>query len=367
MPFRGSPAAPSAERVLTARELNRATLARQLLLRRQRLPVARTLERIGGLQAQKVPSPYLGLLARLDGFGHGALTRALESRRVVKATLMRGTLHLVSADDYLVFATASQPSLEALWRRSAHAERSDYRELVAATLEFASEPRTGPELRDFVAGVAGVGPTAAENVWWWVRTYAPLLRLPPDGVWGGGSRVWIGTAESWLGRGPEKDPATATELLLRRYLAAFGPARVADASQWSGLSAARVRDALERLDSSLRRFRDERGRELVDLRRVPLPPASTPAPPRLLAMWDSSLLAYEERDRVLPDEYRKTVIDRRGDVAQTILVDGRVAGIWRVDGCRVRLEPFAPLPRGVARELADEAARVEAFLDRAPD
>jgi hypothetical protein len=179
--------------------------------------------------------------------------------------------------------------------------------------------------------------------------------------------VWIGTAERWLGRGPDTDPAAATELLLRRYLAAFGPARVADACQWSRLPAAPVREALERLDSSLRRFRDERGRDLVDLRRAPLPPATTPAPPRLLAMWDSSLLAYDERDRVLPDEYRKTVIDRRGDVAQTILVDGLVAGIWRVDGGRVRLEPFAPLPRGVARELADEAARVEAFLDRAPD
>jgi hypothetical protein len=358
----------TAERVLTARELNRATLARQLLLRRQRLPVARALERIGGLQAQKVTAPYLGLLARLDGFGHEALTRALERRRAVKATLMRGTLHLVSADDYLGFGAALQPPLEVMWRRYASdADRDDYARLVQAALEFAAEPRTGPEFRDFVAGLCGTEPTAAENVWWRIRTNAPLLRLPPDGVWGGGPRVWIGAASSWLGRLPDQDGAAATELLATRYLAAFGPARVADMCQWSGLPAAPVRAALEGLDLRLRRFRDEQGRELVDIRRAPLPAADTPAPPRLLAMWDSSLLAYEERGRLLPDEYRKVVIDKRGDVAQTILVDGRVAGIWRVDGGRVRLEPFAPLPPSVRRELADETARVEAFLDRAPD
>jgi hypothetical protein len=315
-----------------------------------------------------VPSPYLALLARLDGFGHAALTRALEGRRVVKATLMRGTLHLVSAEDYLRLGPALHPTLEALWRRYAPgAEREDYERLVRATLEFAAEPRTGPELRDFIAGLVGVEPTAAENAWWRIRTNAPLLRLPPDGVWGGGPRVWMGTAESWLGRAPEADPAAATELLLGRYLGAFGPARVADVCQWSGLRAASVRAAVERLGPRLRRFRDEQGRELVDLPRAPLPPADTPAPPRLLAMWDSSLLAYEERSRVLPDEYRKTVIDKRGDVAQTILVDGHVAGVWRIDGGRVRLEPFAPLPRRVASELDDEAARVDAFLDRAPD
>jgi hypothetical protein len=356
-----------AERVLTARELNRATLARQLLLRRQRLPVPRALERVGGLQAQKVTAPYLGLLARLDGFGHEALTRALERRRVVKATLMRGTLHLVSAEDYLGLAPALQPSLEVIWRRYApEADRTDYEALVEATLAFAAEPRTGPELRDFVAGLCGAGPTAAENVWWRIRTNAPLLRLPPDGVWGGGPRVWIATAHSWLGRAPAEDRGAATEALTLRYLAAFGPARVDDLRQWSGLAAAPVRAALGRLGSQLRRYRDEQGRELLDLRRAPLPAADTPAPARLLAMWDSTLLAYEDRTRVLPEDYRKVVIDKRGDVAQTILVDGRVAGIWRVDGRRVQLEPFAPLPRTARREVEDEALRIEGFLDRAP-
>lgn len=337
------------------------------MLGRQRLPVTRALERIGGLQAQKVTAPYLGLLARLDGFGHEALTRALERRRVVKATLMRGTLHLVSAEDYLGLGPALQPSLEVMWRRYApEADRTDYAELVEATLAFAAEPRTGPELRDFVAGLCGAEPAAAENVWWRIRTNAPLLRLPPDGVWGGGPQVWIGTACSWLGRAPADDADAATQALALRYMAAFGPARVADLCRWSGLPAVPVRAALERQESRLRHFRDERGRELVDVRRAALPAADTPAPARLLAMWDSSLLAYEERTRVLPEEYRKVVIDKRGDVAQTILVDGRVAGIWRVDGRRVRLEPFAPLPRAVRRELEDETARVEGFLDRAP-
>jgi Winged helix DNA-binding domain len=184
---------------------------------------------------------------------------------------------------------------------------------------------------------------------------------------GGGPRVWIGAAHSWLGQPPDDDSDAVAERLTIRYLAAFGPARVADVCQWSGLPAAAARAALERLQPRLRRFRDEQGRELVDLARAPLPPADTPAPPRLLAMWDSGLLAYEERGRLLPDQYRKVVINKRGDVAQTILVDGRVAGIWRVEGKRVRLEPFAPVPRGARRELADEVSRVEAFLDRAPD
>lgn len=336
-------------------------------MRRQRLAAPPAIERVGGLQAQKVTSPYLGLLARLDGFGHDSLTRALEARRVVKATLMRGTLHLVSAEDYLALAPALQPTLEVLWRRYApDADRADYERLVRATLEFLSEPRTGPELRDFVAGLIGVEPTDAANVWWRIRTNAPLLRLPPDGVWGGGPRVWVGTAESWLGRAPGSDPAAATDLLVRRYLAAFGPARVADLCQWSGLPAAPVRAAIARIAPQLRRFRDEQGRELIDLRPALLPAADTPAPARLLAMWDSTLLAYEERTRVLPEEYRKVVIDKRGDVAQTILVDGRVAGVWHVDGRRVRLEPFAPLPRAARREVEEEAARVEGFLARAP-
>jgi Winged helix DNA-binding domain len=357
-----------AERTLTMRELNRATLARQLLLRRQRLPVPRALDRIGGLQAQKVTSPYLGLLARLDAFTHEALTRALERRRVVKATLMRGTLHLVSADDYLALSAALQPALDLLWRRYAPgAERDHYERLARATLEFAAEPRTGPELRDFVASLVGVEPAAAENVWWRIRTNGPLLRLPPDGVWGGGARVWVGTAESWLGRAPAADVDAATARLVRRHLAAFGPARIADACRWSGLAVVRISRVIDRLAPELRRFRDEQGRELFDLRRAPLPPADTPAPARLLAMWDSMLLAFDERTRILPEEYRKVVIDKRGDVAQTILVDGRVCGVWHAEGRRVRLEPFEPLPRNVRRELEGEAARVEAFLARTPE
>jgi Winged helix DNA-binding domain len=357
-----------ADRVLTPRELNRATLARQLLLRRHRIPVTRAVERLGGLQAQKVTAPYLGLLARVDGFKGEGLTRALERRRVVKATLMRGTLHLVSADDYLAYATALQPTLDVLWRRYARdADRPGYEQVVRATLEFASRPRSGPELRDFVAGLTGAEPTAAENVWWRIRTNAPLLRVPPDGVWGGGPRVWIATAESWLGRPAEADAGTAAEALALRYLAGFGPARVADLCRWSGLPAAPVRAALARLEPRLRRFRDEQGRQLFDLRRSPLPSADSPAPARLLAMWDSTLLAYDERTRVLPEEYRKAVIDKRGDVAQTILVDGLVAGTWRIDGRRVRLHPFQPLPRGARREVEEGAARVEAFLGRAPD
>src|SRR5919197_1105685 len=279
---------------------------------------------------------------------------------------MRGTLHPVSAEDYLAVSAALQPSLEMQWHRRHGDGALGYDRVVRALMGFASEPRTGPELRDFFAALSGAERTATENVWWRIRTNAPLLRVPPDGVGGGGPRVWFQTARSRLGRDPAADVEAATGALVLRYLGAFGPARVADICQWSGLGAAPIRAALGRIEPELRRFRDEQGRELVAPRRAPLPPADTPAPERLLAMWDSTLLAYEERTRVLPEEYRKVVIDKRGDVAQTILVDGRVAGIWRVDGRRVRLEPFAPLPRTARREVEEEAARVETFLARVP-
>jgi hypothetical protein len=197
-------------------------------------------------------------------------------------------------------------------------------------------------------------------VWYGLVAHAGLVNGPSSSVWrsntAGGTFV---PARTWLGDDAAAGDAAAAHLV-RRYLAAFGPASRADVAQWTGLPLGVLDSGIQRLE--LRRFRDELGRELVDLPRAPLPPAGTPAPPRFLPMWDSLLLAHDVRTRALPEEYRRVSIARNGDIPETFLVDGFVAGRWRLDGGRVSIEPYAPLPRVARRELEDEASRLEAFL-----
>jgi hypothetical protein len=351
-------------RVLTLRELNRATLARQLLLRRHRISVTTALERTGGLQAQWPPSPYLGLWSRVEGFQPNALVRAVARRRAVKATLMRTTLHLVSAADYLGYAGIYRASrIHALERQLAAAgEKADFEEDGARLAAFAAErPRTRPELLAFLGRPKlRIEERTPWLAWFGLAAYAGLVNGPESSVWrsntAGGTFV---PATEWLGAEGEAGDAAAAHLV-RRYLAAFGPASRADAAQWTGMARSVVDRGLSQLE--LRRFRDELGRELVDLPRAPLPPGDTPAPVRFLPRWDNLLLAHDIRTRAFPDEYRRTIIERNGDVAETFLVDGFVAGQWKVDGGRVRLAPFAPLPRVARREVEDEAARLESFL-----
>jgi hypothetical protein len=189
----------------------------------------------------------------------------------------------------------------------------------------------------------------------WVMALARLEQIPEAAFWAFRGSPLLRPAEHDL---PPRAEAAAH--LIRRYLAAFGPATRADVSQWSGVP---IRDLAPGFESlRLRTFRDERGRELLDLPRTPLASADVPAPPRLLPRWEELLLAHKDRTRVLPDEYRKQVIAVNGDVRQAFLVDGFVAGYWRDDGDRVVLEPFAPLPRTVKRELEDEAARLATWL-----
>ena len=350
-------------RTLTVRELNRATLARQLLLRRHRLSVTQAVERVAGLQAQWPPSPYLGLWSRLDGFRPDDLVRAVARRHVVKATLMRTTLHLVSAADYVAYAgiyrerriAELQRQLAALGEEANFAAEG---ELLAA---FAAErPRTRPEL----LALLGRPKLRIEDrspwlVWYGLVAHAGLVNGPSSSTWrshtAGGTFV---PARTWLGADGASGDAAAAQLV-RRYLASFGPATRADIAQWTGLALSVLDPGLEPLE--LTRFRDELDRELYDIPRAPLPPADTPAPPRFLPRFDNLVLSHADRRRVLADENRTTVIER-GEVRATFLVDGFVAGTWALDGGRVRLEPFASLPRGVRREVADEAARLEAFL-----
>ena len=351
-------------RTLSLRELNRATLARQLLLRRERVTATRAIERVAGLQAQWPPSPYIGLWSRVEGFRQDDLVRAIARTHVVKATLMRTTLHHVTARDYLAYAGLFRERREEWARQQLGALEadSDVDRLAERLAELAAErPRTRPELLALLGRPKLTLEDRAPWLFWYLlAAKAGLINGPSSSVWrahtSGGTFV---PARSWLGATGASGDAAAAHLV-RRYLGAFGPATRADVAQWTGLP-------LKTLDPGfallrLRRLRDELGRELLDLPRAPLPPSETPAPPRFLPRWDNLLLSHDDRRRVLPEEYRKTVIAKNGDVAQTFLVDGFVAGMWALKGSRVRLEPFAPLPRATRAELEEEAARLEAFL-----
>jgi hypothetical protein len=348
------------ERVLTLRELNRATLARQLLLERRRMSVPKAIEQLAGLQAQWPPSPYVALWSRLEGFERERLTRALLRRQVVKATAMRITLHLLSAGDYILFAGALKaPWVAQLTRRM---ERMGVDVDVPALAEQAlALMADGPRSRSEVLDVFGSTGEQPWFIWTLVQAELGLVRTPDSAIW----RRTVGPvsyvpAQAWLGRTPDTEPRALVHLV-RRYLAAFGPASRADLAQWSGLPISALAPALDTLEP-LRRFRDEGGRELLDLPRLPLPGADVRAPVRFLPQWDSSLLAYDVRERILPKAYRKTVIQRNGDVQPTFLVDGFVAGTWRERSRRVELEPFEPLPRAARRDVEAEAKRLEAFL-----
>jgi hypothetical protein len=334
------------ERVLTRRELNRALLARQFLLRREQMPVLRALERLAGLQAQWEPSVAIGLWTRLEGFDHGELDRALTRRTAVRATVMRATIHLVSTRDYLLFYPALRSMLQRKWRqhRSRTDELPELDKLAARVVAAAAEPRPLAELRALVEPDDELG-----TRWFRVRHHAPLLRVGRDYV----------AAEAWLGRA-FAPPAEGLPHLVRRYLAAFGPATVGDLAAWSGLQVAEARDAIDRL--RLRRFRDEQGRLLLDLPRAPLPPADTPAAPRLLPRFDNLILSHSDRTRIISDEHRKIVI-RAGEVDPVFLWDGFVAGRWRqTRKNEIELEPLTQVPRAALDAVRAEADALAGWL-----
>jgi hypothetical protein len=334
-----------AERVLSRRELNRALLARQLLLRRERLPVLRVLERLAGLQAQWEPAPAIGLWSRIEGFDRAQLERALARRAAVRATLMRATIHLVSTRDYFRFHPALLPMLRRKWRqhRAERADVPDLEELSARVLAAADEPRSVAELRELVEPDDELG-----TRWFRVRHHAPFLRVGGDYV----------AAESWLD-GSFGTDEEGLRHLVRRYFAAFGPATAADVAAWSGLQVAELRETLDRL--RLQRFRDEQGRLLLDLTQAPLPPQDTPVPPRLLPRFDNLTLSHADRTRVVSDEHRKRII-RAGEVDAVFLVDGFVGGRWRKKGWRIELEPFVSVPRTALQGLQEEAEALSAWL-----
>jgi hypothetical protein len=339
------------ERVLTLRELNRATLARQLLLERKRLSPTAVIERLVGMQAQWPSAPYLGIWTRTASFRREALERELAKGAVVKATVMRQTLHLLTRRDYALLRAALSetnfPWETAVAKRVAPSIRALAGNGAVVTADALA-------LLEREHGLAGI---EARRAWRAGRVRAHVLHHHETALWHGrpgGRFVAIEEPETHV-------PVEARAEILRRYLAAFGPASRRDIVAWSMMHVPELQRALDQLEP-LRRFRDEHGRELLDVPRAPLPDPETPAPVRFLPKWDNVLLAFADRTRVLPEQYRKTVIRMNGDVAQTFLVDGFVAGIWRVESGRVVLEPFATLSRPVRRELEEEAGRLEAFF-----
>jgi hypothetical protein len=298
---------------------------------------------------------------RLEGFQIAALERALARGNVVKATLMRATLHMVSRADYRAIVAVLLPA------RLERVERSfpglDLDALTDRLLALEQGPQIRARWYEVLDELADRPIKQDERwpLWATVLTRAQLVHAPPSGTLGyHGSPTFV-PAASWLGPAPPQPEAPRT-WLVRRYLAAFGPATVDDVSSWAGLRTPLVREGLEGLQ--LRRFRDEKGRQLFDLPRAPLPRGDTAAPVRFLPKWDSSLLAYAppERERILPERYRKTVIRVNGDVLPTFLADGFVAGSWGVRKGRLRLEPFEPLPKAVLAEAEREGERAVAFL-----
>jgi hypothetical protein len=306
-------------------------------------------ERVAGLQAQELAPPFIGLWTRLAGFEREQLKRALARRTAVRATLMRGTIHIVSARDYSYLAPATLPMIRRLWR-SYQRDREhvpNVEELTRQALDFAAEPRTNAEMNELLG----------ENAWWRVRREALFVNSPGDEPWAFGRARRYVTASAWLDR-PLADEEAGRAHLVRRYLAAFGPAGTDDLSTWSGLSFAELRPTLERL--RLRRFCDERGRLLLDVLPGPLPDPGTPAPPRLVPAFDNLILAHADRTRVMPDEYRR-VVSRGGVVDPVVLVDGFVVGRWQLVRGHVEIEPFEPISRAAERELRREADALAAF------
>jgi len=340
-------------RVLTERALNRALLERQLLLERTQIALPRAIEQVGGLQTQYAPSAYIGLWSRLDGFERDDLTRALERKSVIQGTLMRITIHMVSKRDYWPIALAVRRSRRDAWLRQRRG-RTDAKQIETIAKRVRKELAERPLHRSEITAAADSMEWNGAGLW------IDLVRVPPSGTWERRRADVYALAEDWVGAAGDAAPEKGVELLVRRYLGGFGPAPATDIANWAGLPVSAITTALDGL--TLRRFRDEQGRELLDLPRAPLPDPEVPAPVRFLPTWDAILLAHARRTGILPERFRPRVFQTATPQSvSTFLVDGRVAGTWKYDRGRVKLDPFERLTSPARRELNEESERLATF------
>ena len=349
---------------LTARQLNRCTLDRQLLMRRERIGVVDAVSRVAALQAQQAASPYIALWNRVADFEPAELDTAFAEHTVVKATLMRITLHAVAADDYPGFHAAMVQSLRAsrLYDRrfkGLGVSVADVDALIPELRDFGSRPRTKAEIESLVQSRLGELPKP--GAWWALRTFGPFLHATTGEVWSFGTRPSYRAAPV---PATPLDRDEAIRYLMLRYLQAFGPASGHDAAQFSMLTRAVTRDALREMHrlGQVVRLTGPDDIELFDVPDAAPIEADTPAPPRLMAMWDSTLLAYSDRSRMIPAQYRTVIARNNGDVLPTLLVDGFVAGVWRVTDAGIEATAFHPLPDDVWLGLTAEALALKAFL-----
>lgn len=363
---------PADGSVLSPRALNRATLERQLLLRRHTRSAAEAVEWLLGMQAQAPNNPYLGLWSRLDGFDPLELSRLLESRQAVRTTLMRGTLHLVTVRDLLRLRPLMQAILQRMLmvgspygKKLAGLNLDELLEAGRAILDDA--PCTSADLRTALS--ARWPEHDAASLAYAVQYLAPLVQTPPRGLWGKSGRPVWAMADSWLGHVVSvcsDSPGTDDEQLVLRYLAAYGPASVADIQAWCGRT--RLRESVERLRFGLRTFRDEHGRELFDVPGAPLPAPETPAPPRFMPEYDNALLGYADRSRVVDKNRPQLEVPGNFSIS-VLLIDGFVGGSWKLHRQKktatLTIELLEPPDQDTHAALLEEANRLLLFL--APD
>jgi hypothetical protein len=351
--------------VLTNRQLNRTLLDRQLLLRKQRMPALDAVEYLVGLQAQEPLPPYISLWNRLASFDPLELSEHIAGRTAVRLTLMRGTVHLVSAADALTIRPLVQPVLERQYRGGVWAKgvkEADLPAIREAGRRLVEEtPLTTKQLGD------ALQPLWPENdghsMAYAMHVQAPMVHVPPRGLWNGTGRTTVTTLESWLGR--QLDPSPSIDDLVRRYLRAFGPASVMDMQSWSGLT--RLAEVFERLRPELRTYQDENGRELFDLAGLAIRDPDLPAPVRFNPVYDNLFISHADRSRLGRKEFQRMMVAANGFFA-TFMVDGFFRGRWELKrggkaSATLSVLPFAaPLTKREAVEVETEALSLLRFL-----
>jgi hypothetical protein len=348
---------------LSKRALNRALLARHMLLERERISPLHAIERLIALQAQQPRPPFIGLWTRVAAFKQEALLRLITERNAVRATMMRGTLHLASSKDYLAFRSSIQQALTAAMHSILKSRKSEFdigAIVAAASRCFRERPQTFGELRE---ALSKSFPDVDERAMGYAaRTALALVMIPDDSEFGFGVDTKFALAESWLGKVVPAE--NRTQELVLRYLAISGPATVADAQNWSGLAG--LKPVFEALRPKLRTFRDERRRELFDIPEGLLPGDDVAAPVRFLPAFDSAILSHADRSRIIADEHRARVSTKNLQVLPTFLVNGFVAGTWAFSRARrnatIEISPFSLLAAAIKQDVADEGEKLARFL-----